>query len=49
MEPNYNLLIAVISAVIFLGWALQELLITYMFTDEDIKLMNENKDDNKKF
>lgn len=44
-NPDYNLLLAVYASVIILYFCVQELLVTYLFSDKDLEDMKKNKEE----
>lgn len=49
MHPNsgnYQDLFLLVAAIVVLGYSVQELVTCYLFSEEEIKEMNENKNSN---
>ena len=44
MEHQANELVALVVAIVVLGYSVQELLTMYLFSEEEIKEMNKNKE-----
>lgn len=47
-NPDYDVLLAIISGVIIMGYCLQEILFSAFFTQEEIEELRKNRQENQK-